>query len=151
MKDTATANELQTAARLIRRNLQRMPIGRSMVEIAAASQNAAHDINIYIAGMWVGVVEVEGHRIGLIERMEIGHIEVTTERLKKLKDSFYRKTWGGWAKDVCLGWVTADNALLLMNISEIVHHWKELEDTDDGKLVPMDQMIALDSTSSGDD
>jgi hypothetical protein len=151
MRETIKKSQLLRAQQLLKLHLQRMPIGSSVVELASMAHNGAHDIDVYLTGMWVGVVEVEWHDGTLAEIRETGHIEVLTSRLKHLKDQFHRAGRNGyWSKDVCLGWLTSDNALLLMNIREIISHWAELGDTNYGKVVPIDQMVILDSTSLGE-
>jgi len=137
-------NKLLICTEKIQLLLRRLPVGRAEVTEAHEAERNSHNLNVYAGGMYVGVIDVKSRKNDLEWFQDCGTVVVELERLQRLKRHFYRKNAGAWAKDVCLAWVTGDDAVMLMNLKEIIAHWGELEPAPkDGRFLPVDRMIII--------
>jgi hypothetical protein len=136
--------KLIIAQEKIQLHLRRLPVGCAEVTESHVAERNSHNLNVYTAGRYVGVIDIESRKNDLKWYEESGKMVVSTERLSRLKRYFYRKQAGVWSKDVCLAWITGDDAVLLINVEEIIAHWGELVRwPKGGKILPVAQMIIL--------
>lgn len=136
--------KLVIAQEKIQLHLRRLPVGRAEVAEAHAAERNSHNLNVYTGGMYVGVIDVVSRKNDLEWYEESGNLVISTERLQRLKRYFYRKDADVWSKDVCLAWITGDDAVLLINIEEIIARWGELVRGPKGrKVIPVARMIIL--------
>lgn len=137
-------DKLLTATEKIQTLLRRLPVGRAEVTEAHEAERNSHNLNVYSGGMYVGVIDIVTRKNPLDWFEDCGTVVVELDRLKRLKRHFFRKAGGCWAKDVCLAWMTSDDAVMLMNIREIIAHWDELQPVPkDGRFLPVDRMIVI--------
>ena len=114
----------------IQQHLERLPVGRPEVS-RTTTGFTSHDLDVYVSGMYVGVVEVKSRNYPTSFFEENGWA-FEVERLSALRSEFFNQSFGDWVKEVCLALLTEDLDIFLISIRTLVDHWDELMPAPEG-------------------